>query len=141
MRGVYILLAAALVLSGCVLDVGGPSETVVITSEPATASFRTSIGHLCPKSPCMIEVRRRSDFTAYASLDGYKPGSIYVALKVSKSGAPEVAGNNPLFTATGVSYDHFPNPAHIKLKPVGSEEASTNITVPTSLTKAGTPVT
>jgi hypothetical protein len=138
MKSLLAALAAAAMLSGCASVARGTTEKVVINSEPADATIRTSLGHSCPQSPCTVEVSRKSEFTAYAEKEGYKPGQVYVGTGFSGGGAAGLAGNIlvggvigvGVDAMTGATLDHSPNPAHITLVPVGEPGESTNIQKP-----------
>lgn len=138
MRYQLLGLAAVLCLSGCASVARGTTEKVMLTSEPADATIRTSLGHSCPTSPCTVEVSRKSAFTAYAEKPGYKPGSHYIDTKFSGGGAAGLAGNVILGgvigigvdAATGATLDHYPNPALITLVPLADAGQSTNIAAP-----------
>lgn len=140
MKSVAIVLAGILAGSGCASVARGTTDQVVIHAEPADATIRTSLGHSCPRSPCTVEAKRKSEFTAYAEKDGYKPGQIHIGTKMSGAGAAGLAGNILIGgiigvgvdAATGATLDHLPNPAHITLVPVGSPGASTNVQKPTA---------
>jgi hypothetical protein len=56
---------AALSLTVCNTVTRGIEETVTITVSPASARVRTSLGHECPRSPCLVKVSRKAEFTAY----------------------------------------------------------------------------
>lgn len=135
---IYIALAASLGFAGCASVTRGTSEKVVVTSDPADANIRTSLGHSCPQSPCTVEVSRKVEFTAYAEKNGYKPGSHFIRTKLAGNGAAGLAGNILLGgivgmgvdAATGATLDHYPNPAHIYLAPRNSAKESTNISNP-----------
>lgn len=138
MRYHFLGLAAVLCVSGCASVARGTTEKVVVSSIPADATIRTSLGHTCPASPCTIEISRKSEFTAYAEKPGYKPGSHYIGTKMSGGGAAGLAGNVLLGgiigvgvdAATGATLDHFPNPALITLVPAAAAEQSTNVAKP-----------
>jgi len=138
MKAIIVSLAGALACSGCASAIRGTTETVVVTSEPNDAHIRTSLGHSCPQSPCTVEVKRKTEFVAYAEKEGYKPGQIYLATKVSGNGAAGMAGNiliggvigAGVDVATGATLDHYPNPANIVLVPVEDPGESTNIGKP-----------
>jgi hypothetical protein len=108
---------------------------VTISSTLSDATIRTSLGHNCPTSPCTVEVSRKTEFTAYAQKEGFKPGQIFVDTKFSGGGAAGLAGNiliggiigAGVDAATGATLDHYPNPAHMTLAPVDSAEPSTNV--------------
>jgi hypothetical protein len=86
----------------------------------------------------MVEVSRKTELTAYAEKEGFKPGQIFVDTKFSGGGAAGLAGNiliggiigAGVDAATGATLDHYPNPAHMTLAPVDSAEPSTNIQKP-----------
>lgn len=128
MRSIIVALLSAALSSGCASVVRGTSEKVVINAEPADATIRTSLGHSCASSPCTVEVSRRTEFSATAKKPGYKPGSIHIGTRVGGGGAAGFAGNvlvggvigMGVDAATGATLDHFPNPALIKLEPVGA---------------------
>jgi hypothetical protein len=150
MRNLLMCLLAAGCLSGCASVVRGTTDKVVVTSEPADATIRTSLGHSCPSSPCTVEVSRKSELTAHAEKAGYKPGSLYVGTKMSGEGAAGLAGNILIGVvsgvgvdaATGATLDHYPNPAHIVLAPEGSRQESSKAikTEPAKKKQDGKPV-
>lgn len=124
---IFSALTVMVAVSGCGSITRGTTENVTITSSPSDASISTSIGKYCPRSPYTIEVNRRTEFTAYAEKDGYKKGSIEIKTKVVGAGAAGFAGNvliggvigMGVDAATGAALDHYPNPAHIELVPLG----------------------
>jgi hypothetical protein len=116
------------ILTACNTVTRGTEETVTISATPETARIRTSLGQECPRSPCIVKVERRTEFTAYADARGYEPGSLLVKTALSSQAAPGVVGNAVLpggslglvlDTANGAMLDHTPNPAHIDLVPLG----------------------
>ena len=124
-----VVFGSVLFLASCGSITRGTEESVTITSEPADARISTSIGNSCPSSPCTFKAKRRTEFTAYAEKPGYEKGSIDIKTKVSGKGATGMAGNVlvggivgiGIDSATGAALDHYPNPAHIILKPVGGQ--------------------
>jgi hypothetical protein len=119
--------AAALSLTACNTVTRGTEETVTISASPASARIWTSLGHECPRSPCVVKVSRKTEFTAYAQARGYRPGSLQVQAVLTDQAAPGVLGNAilpggsvglVLDAANGAMLDHRPNPAHIDLVPV-----------------------
>ncbi len=127
--GVLVCAAGAIiVLAGCNTVTRGVEEVVTITANPAHANIRTSLGHSCPRSPCVVTVHRRTEFTAYAEAKGYRPASLLIAPQFTGQAAPGVIGNAiipggsvgfVLDAANGAMLDHAPNPAHINLLPLG----------------------
>ncbi len=69
---------AALSLAVCNTITRGVEETVTITVSRASARIRTSLGHECPRSPCLVKVSRKAEFTAYAQAKGNRSGSLLV---------------------------------------------------------------
>lgn len=145
MKSIWLVAVAALLpVAGCASVVRGTTEKVTVNSEPADATIRTSLGHSCPMSPCTVEVSRKTEFTAFAEKEGFKPGQMYIGTKMSGGGAAGMAGNVlvggvigvGVDAATGATLDHFPNPAIIKLAPVDSAEESTNVQKPPAPPKA-----
>lgn len=119
---------AVLSLTACNTVTRGVEETVTISASPASARIRTSLGHACPRSPCVVKVSRKTEFTAYAEARGYRSGSLVVKPVLTDQAAPGVIGNAilpggsvglVLDAANGAMLDHKPNPAHIDLVPVG----------------------
>jgi hypothetical protein len=129
MRTTFLAGAAmALGLAGCNTATRGTEDTVTITAKPAAARITTSLGQECPRSPCVVKVARKAEFTAYAEARGYRPGSVLVKSQLSDQAAPGVIGNAVLpggtaglviDAASGAMMDHVPNPAHIELVPLG----------------------
>ncbi|WP_262296177.1 translation initiation factor 2 [Microvirga sesbaniae] len=130
MRMRVLACGAGVVLSlaACNTVTRGVEETVTITASPNSARIRTSLGQECPRSPCVVKVSRKTEFTAYADARGYRPGSLLVKSVLTDQAAPGVIGNAilpggsvglVLDAANGAMLDHRPNPAHIDLVPVG----------------------
>lgn len=127
-RAVGCAVGAVLSLTACNTVTRGTEEPVTITSAPASARIWTSLGHNCPKSPCVVTVNRKTEFTAYAEARGYRQGSVLVKSALTDKAAPGVIGNAVLpggsvglvlDAANGSMLDHTPNPAHIDLAPLG----------------------
>jgi hypothetical protein len=124
---IFSALTVMVAVSGCGSITRGTTENVTITSSPSDASISTSIGKYCPRSPCTIEVNRRTEFTAYAEKDGYKKGSIEIKTKVVGAGAAGFAGNvliggvigMGVDAATGAALDPLPQPCAYRTGPAG----------------------
>jgi len=128
MRILTCVAGVILSLAACNTVTRGVEETVTITASPRSARIRTSLGQECPRSPCVVKVSRKTEFTAYAEARGYRPGSLLVKPMLTDRAAPGVLGNAiipggsvglVLDAANGAMLDHRPNPAHIELVPVG----------------------
>lgn len=138
MKSAILVFVCATALTGCASVVRGTSEKVSINSDPPDAAIRTSLGHSCPQSPCTVEVSRKTDFTAFAEKEGYKPGQMYIGTHMGNNGAAGMAGNIlvgglvgvGVDAVSGATLDHYPNPAMITLVPVDSPLESTNIVKP-----------
>lgn len=132
MRVLECAVAAILSLTACNTITRGVEETVTISTTPASAHIWTSLGHNCPRSPCIVQVSRKTEFTAYAAAKGYRSGSLLVKSALTNKAAPGVIGNAVLpggslglvlDAANGAMLDHIPNPAHIDLVPLGRARA------------------
>ncbi|MBS9721202.1 translation initiation factor 2 [Tianweitania sp. BSSL-BM11] len=129
MKALITVAASAVIISGCASALRGTTEPVTITTEPAGAAIRTSLGHTCPASPCTFQVSRKADFTAFADKPGYHPNSVFIGTKPSNIGRAAVASNmmatgfvgTAIDSSTGAALDHHPNPAHIILAPEASQ--------------------
>ena len=124
---------ALLALGGCASVARGPTEQGVVTSLPEDATIRTTLGHNCARSPCTIEISRKTEFTASAEREGYHPGSVHVGTKFSEGGAVGLAGNvliggvigMGVDAMSGATLDHHPNPAIIVLEPLDPANPAT----------------
>jgi hypothetical protein len=129
---VSILISGEQRSSNCNIVTCGVKETVTVSATPASAHIWTSLGHDCPRSPCIVKVSRKTEFTAYAAAKGYRSGSLLVKSTLTDKAAPGVFGNAiipggsvglVLDAANGAMLDHMPNPAHIDLVPLGRARA------------------
>jgi hypothetical protein len=132
MRVLGCAVAAALPLAACNTVTRGVEGAVTISATPASARIWTSLGHECPRSPCIVKVSRKTELTAYAAAKGYRSGSLLVKSTLTDKAAPGVLGNAVLpggslglvlDAANGAMLDHTPNPAHIDLVPLRSARA------------------
>ena len=132
MRALGYAVGAVLSLTACNTVTRGVEETVTISATPASGKIWTSLGHECPRSPCVVKVKRKEEFTAHAAAKGYRSGSLLVKSTLTDKAAPGVLGNViipggsvglVLDAANGAMMDHVPNPAHIDLVPLGRARA------------------
>jgi hypothetical protein len=132
MRVLGCAVAAALPLAACNTVTRGVEGAVTISATPASARIWTSLGHECPRSPCIVKVSRKTELTAYAAAKGYRSGSLLVKSTLTDKAAPGVLGNAVLpggslglvlDAANGAMLDHTSNPAHIDLVPLGRTRA------------------
>jgi len=123
---VAVVLCAAGSLGACATVTRGSSDAWVINTDPSGARVETTNGHQCQATPCAIKMKRKSNFTATVTKEGYKTATVTVSHKTSNGGAAGVAGNVLLGgviglgvdLATGASQDLTPNPVTLKLEPV-----------------------
>jgi hypothetical protein len=132
MRVLGCAAGAVFSLAACNTVTRGVEETVTISATPASARIRTSLGHDCPRSPCVLKVSRKTEFTASAEAKGYRSGSVVVKSVLTDQAAPGVLGNAiipggsvglVLDAANGAMLDHKPNPVHLDLVPIGCKSA------------------
>ena len=115
---VLIAAAVAAALGGCATVTRGTTSQVTITSEPAGAEARSSLGHACTATPCTWEVSRKSEFVVNFSKEGYADLQVPVSTRIAGAGAAGFAGNvivggligMGVDAATGSTLDHYPNP-------------------------------
>ena len=77
-----ILLAVALMSSGCATMVNGRSQDVLVLSEPSGASIRLN-GQPVGSTPTTVRMRRRGAAELVVAKAGYAPASIPVERKES----------------------------------------------------------
>lgn len=119
-----ILVAVALSLGGCATVTRGTTNKISFESEPAGAAVQTSDGHMCPSTPCIVEIPRKSEFVATFSKPGYEEKSVSVMTKLAGEGAAGFAGNvlvggivgMGVDAATGSTLEHYPNPVRAELR-------------------------
>ena len=88
----------------------GMEETVTTTASPASARIRTSLGHECPRSPCIVKISRKSEFTASAEARGYRTGSLLVRSVLTDQATPGVLGNVSIPAGSvGLVQPHMPS--------------------------------
>lgn len=123
-----ILLAAAVAaaLGGCATVTRGTTDQITISSEPAGAEARSSLGHACTSTPCTWEVSRKSEFVVSFSKPGYEDTQVPVQTRIAGAGAAGFAGNvliggligMGVDAATGSTLEHYPNPVMASLAPL-----------------------
>jgi hypothetical protein len=133
MKKIMVLaLVATTVLAGCATVTRGRTQTWNITSTPAGATVRTTIGFQCESTPCSFTIARKSTFGVTVTKPGYKTFTGQVENKVSGSGGAGMAGNVLIGgvigigvdAATGAALDLVPNPMKVILEPVDSSAES-----------------
>ena len=101
-----------------------PTTAWEVNSFPSGATVETSNGHFCDSTPCLIDMPRRSTFTATISHPGYKPQTVAVTNRLSANGFAAFLGNGliggvPGATVdiiTGSTLDLFPKASMIHLE-------------------------
>lgn len=139
MRLVITLLLVAFTCSGCASVTRGWSEQVQITSNPAEAQARTSLGYACT-TPCTLQVNRKDEFSVVLSKDGFHSAEVPVITRVAGAGVAGFAGNVVLGGVVGMGVDavsgatleHYPNPVSATLTPLkkGEKPSVIKITPP-----------
>jgi len=122
---ILIVAAAAAALGGCATVTRGTTSQVTVTSEPAGAEARSSLGHSCTATPCTWEVSRKSEFVVNYSKPGYADLQVPVSTRIAGAGAAGFAGNvivggligMGVDAATGSTLEHYPNPVLASLQP------------------------
>lgn len=127
MLRLFVPVMLGVMLSGCATVVRGVTEKVQFVSDPPGAEITTTLSKTCT-APCELEVARKDEFTATATLAGHEPQSIYVNSQISTSGGWAMAGNVVVGgligmgadVASGAAMEHTPNPVKFQLKPIAT---------------------
>lgn len=122
--GLAALAALALpCLGGCATVINGTSQSYKFQTDPGGAKVATTSGVSCV-SPCEMELKRRTDFRADVTREGYKP--VYVLVQSRTGGA--AVGNlllggligGVVDGANGASNHLYPNPLSLRMVEVGA---------------------
>ena len=138
MRNILTLALIALALScgGCASVTRGWTEQMQITSNPADAQARTSLGQTCT-TPCTLQVNRKDEFSVVISKPGYHSAEVAVTTRVAGAGVAGLAGNVLIGGVVGIGVDavsgaaleHYPNPVAATLVPLKKGEAPSIIRI------------
>ena len=117
--------AVALTLPACATVTRGTKETYIIESTPSAAEVALSTGETCV-TPCKLKLRRKDEFTARLTKEGYQPAEAQVESKFKGGGGVAAAGNvliggvvgAVLDGTNGSLMDLTPNPLRITLIPL-----------------------
>lgn len=123
---IVALAAAGLSLAGCASVTRGSSTAWEIATSPPGAEVKTTNGMQCKSTPCSIKMKRRSDFVATVTKEGYKPVEVQVTHKIGNGGGMGMAGNvlvggligAAVDGASGAMFDLTPNPVSLSLEKV-----------------------
>src|SRR5437016_710091 len=131
MRAIILggLAAASVLLSGCATITRGTNQNFVVESSPSEANVKLSTGQTCV-TPCTLRMKRKSEFVATISKDGYQTQEAHIHGVVKGGGAAGVAGNVIFGGIIGAGIDASngsmmnlkPNPLTVTLVPVASAE-------------------
>jgi hypothetical protein len=121
---IILVLAAAVMCSGCATVIRGTTDQVGFNSTPSGAEVHTSNGLGCV-TPCTLTVKKNEEFIATFQKDGFVPQQIPVSRQVVGAGVAATAGNIVLGgviglgvdAATGAGFEHVPNPVSVVLLP------------------------
>jgi hypothetical protein len=116
---------SAVLIQGCATITRGTTEVLVIETTPSGAEVDMSNGLRC-KTPCAMEVKRKTNIVLDITKDGYESARINVLSEVAGAGAAGMAGNVILGgvigagvdAATGATKRLTPNPVKVTLNPV-----------------------
>lgn len=93
---IYLRIGAAMLaassLAACATVTRGTKQSYKIMSEPSGANVALTTGETCV-TPCKLKLKRKHDFTATFTMDGYEPAEANVESKFSGGGGAALAGN------------------------------------------------
>lgn len=115
-----------LLLPACATVTRGTQQSYLIESVPPEADVALSTGVKC-KTPCRLKLKRKQEFTATFTKEGYETAQAKVESKISTGGGVAAAGNvlmggvigGVIDGTNGSMNDLTPNPLVVRLKPVG----------------------
>lgn len=121
---VLTALSCLFLVTGCATITRGTTEALVIESTPAGADVEVSTGVKC-KTPCSLEMKRKSNVTLDISKSGFDPVRVNVLSQIAAAGAAGMAGNVILGgligagvdAASGATRQLTPNPVTVVLVP------------------------
>jgi hypothetical protein len=124
---ITLAIAIIVLMSGCATITRGTTEVLVVETTPSGADVDISNGLRC-RTPCALEVKRKSNLVLDISKTGYEPMRVNVLSEVAGAGAAGMAGNVVLGgligagvdAATGATKRLTPNPVRITLNPTGT---------------------
>ncbi|WP_380878835.1 hypothetical protein ACFB49_18880 [Sphingomonas sp. DBB INV C78] len=119
------VLTAALLLSACATVTRGTKQSYAITSKPEGAAVTLTTGETCV-TPCKLKLKRKNEFTARLTKEGYEPAEAKVESKFSGGGGAAAAGNILIGGVIGAVVDGtngslnslFPSSLDVEMKPV-----------------------
>lgn len=116
------ILSVILLVVGCGTITRGTKDVLVIESEPAGATVKTSVG-LQGTTPATFQLPRKGALVVTISKEGYETVTVNVVPNVATAGGASMAGNvflgglvgAAVDAGTGSMYDLKPNPVHVVL--------------------------
>jgi predicted lipid-binding transport protein (Tim44 family) len=126
------LSAAVVVLAGCATVTRGTRQKMFVMSEPSGAKVDfVGMNQTC-KTPCKVKMKRRKEFSATITKEGFKPITVPVKHVFKGGGMAGGMGNVLLGGIPGLIVDGAsgsmqslgPNPINVVLAPVDSAEES-----------------
>ncbi len=126
MRLLITIALCSLILGGCATITRGSSQTWVVDSDPTGADVRLSTGQTCV-TPCTLNLKRKTAFTAVISKPGYASVSAPVSSEMKGSGITAFVGNIifggligiGVDLATGATKSLEPNPLTVEFQAEG----------------------
>lgn len=135
------LAAAVSSLGACATVTRGTNDNYRVESSPPDATVTTSHGFTC-RTPCTMELPRKSEFDIKLVLEGYKDFEMRIRNEMSVAGGVGLAGNVIIGgvigigvdAMTGATQDLKPNPLIVEMAPVGSADNSHVVSPPAAST-------
>jgi hypothetical protein len=120
---ILVIVAAAVISSGCATVTRGTNDTLVVNSNPPGANVRISNGQTS-KTPATFKLKRNQPVHVTISKLGYQPQSVQVMPQIEGAGAAGMAGNVlvggiigvGVDAVSGAMYDLTPNPLFVTLE-------------------------
>jgi len=131
----YLRLGAAVLavssLSACATVTRGTKQKFEISSVPPGADVELSTGVKCV-TPCKLKLKRKTEFTARLTKEGYEPAEVAVQSKIRGGGVAGAAGNlliggiigGIVDGTNGSMNDLTPNPLKVTLTPTAGGAAT-----------------
>jgi hypothetical protein len=111
-------------LIGCATITRGATEQFIVETSPSEAIVRFSTGETCI-TPCVINKKRKEDFTLIIVKEGYKTTEFKVKSELCPEGASAMAGDAMMIGGviclgidylSGATLNLMPNPVNVTLE-------------------------
>ena len=126
-----LVIASAVILSGCASITRGTTEAFVIESTPSGAVASLSNGLSCT-TPCSLKMKRKSEFVVTLEKQGYRTVQANVTNQVAGGGAAGMAGNvliggligAAVDAGSGATLELVPNPLSVTMEALAPGEVN-----------------